>query len=325
MRLILCAVYVFVGAVLFALPNLTRRELLFAVPILPDFRESPAGRRAIASFRAAITAAVLAGVGVLLASPANLLNATATAVPLLLLFVAGISFYRQNRKLAPAAIQYTRPREVELTTAPEELPRFAWLAAGPFAILAAVAAWLHLHWDKIPGRFPVHFDASGNPNRWAERTLHGVYGPLVWGAELCAWVLVMALAGWFGSRRSRFRTTMLGAVIAVEYLLGVLFSLNAVQAPLGIPAWVILLATMAILIPLIIVMRNKIREPGGPMDATPKEGWKGRVFYYNPNDAALVVERRVGLGWTFNFANPWSWVLLLGLALVIASARFALA
>ena len=36
------------------------------------------------------------------------------------------------------------------------------------------------------------------------------------------------------------------------------------------------------------------------------------------------VEKRKGLGYTFNFANRWSWVLLLGPALMIASAPFVL-
>jgi uncharacterized membrane protein len=325
MRLVLCAVYVSMGAVLSAIPNMTRRELLFAVPVPPAFRESRAGRHAISRFRTAIAAAVLAGVCALLLSPAELLNATAAAVPIAILLAFVISFYWQNRKLAPAAVQYTRSREAELTAAPEELPRFAWLATGPFVILAAAARWLYLNWNRIPARFPVHFDAGGQPNRWAERTTKGVYGPLFFGAELCAWFLIMALAGWFGSRRSRSRSVMLGGVIAIEYLLGLLFALIAVQALLGIPVWVIALSPMVILIPLIIVMTNKMSEPREPMDPTPNDCWKGGIFYYNPNDAALFVERREGLGYTFNFANRWSWMLLLSLALVIASAPFVLA
>jgi len=38
-----------------------------------------------------------------------------------------------------------------------------------------------------------------------------------------------------------------------------------------------------------------------------------------------LIEKRDGLGYTFNFANRRSWVLLLGLTLVIASAPFVLA
>jgi uncharacterized membrane protein len=325
MRLVLCAVYGFVGALLIALPNMTRRELLFAVPVPQDFRESRAGRHAIWMFRITIAAVVLAGVGALLLLPVDLLDATATAVPIALLLAGGVSFYWQYRKLAPMAVQFTRVREVEVAVAPEKLPWFSWLAAGPFVILAAAARWLYLHWDRIPPRYPVHFDAAGHANRWVERTVNGVYGPLLFAAELCAWLLIMGLAGWFGSRRSRSRPVMLGGMIAVQYLLGVLFALISVQAPLGIPVSVIALAPTAMLIPLIIVLRNKLSEPGAPIDPTPNGCWKGAIVYYNPKDAALFVEKREGLGYTFNFANPWSWVLLLGLALVIASAPFVLA
>jgi uncharacterized membrane protein len=325
MKLLLCAVNVFIGALLFALPNMTRRELLFAVPVPPDFRESRTGRHAIWMFRVAVATVVLAGICALLLSPTEHLNAIASAAPIAMLLAGGASFYWQNRKLSAAAVQFAGPREAELTGAPEELPWFAWLAPGPFVILAAAAIWLFLNWDRIPSRFPVHWGASGRPDRWAERTTKGVYGLLLFGAELCVWFSIMALAAWFGSRRSHFRSVMLGSMVAIEYLLGLLFALIAVQPALGIPFWVIALSPMAILIPLLMVMINKMSQPGEPIDPTPNECWKGSLLYYNPNDAALFVEKRVGLGYTFNFANRWSWVLLAGLALVFASAPFVLA
>jgi uncharacterized membrane protein len=325
MRIVLCTVHVFLGTLLFAIPNLARRELLFAVPIPPGFRESPAARHAISMFRAIVAAAVLAGVAALLLSPDCLFNAVATLVPLALMLAGGIGFYWQYRKLAPAAVQFAGPREAALTAAPEKLPRFAWLAAGPFVILAAAARFLYLNWDRIPARFPVHFNAVGQPNRWAERTIKGVYGPLIFGAELCAWLAIMALASWYGSRRSPLRSSMLGVMIASECLLGFLFALISVQALLGIPVWAIVLLPIAVVIPLIVVTVGKLSATSEAVDPTPNECWKGGIFYYNPNDAALFVEKREGLGYTNNFANPWSWVLLLGLALVIASAPFVLA
>jgi uncharacterized membrane protein len=312
------------GALFFAVPNMTRRELLFAVPVPPGFRTSDAGRHAIWMFRVIISAVVVAAICALLLSPIEVLNWTAAAAPIAIPLAGVIGFWWQNRRLVRVAVQFATPREVELTSAPEELPWFAWLGAGPFAILGLSAGLLYRNWNNIPARFAVHFDAMGQPNRWVERTTRGVYGDLYFGVELCAWFLIMALAGWFGSRRSRSRAVMLGGMIGVEYLIGLLISLIAVQPLLGIPVWVILLSPMSILIPLIIVMVNKMSEPEDPMDPTPNECWKGGVFYYNPNDAALFVEKREGLGYTLNFANNWSWMLLLGLALVLASAPFVI-
>jgi uncharacterized membrane protein len=304
---------------------MTRRELLFAVPVPPDFRHSRAGQHAIRMFRLVIAVVVVAAAGALLLSPADFLSVTAAVAPIAILLAGVVCFRWQNRALAAAAVQFTRPREAEMTVAPDKLPWFAWLTAGPFVMLATAAYWLYLHGDRIPARFPVHFGADGQPNRWAERTIKGVYGPLFFGAELCAWLLLMALAGWFGSRRSRSRPVMLGGVIAVEYMLGLLFALVAIQPLVGIPIWLVALSPMVILIPLIVVMTNKMSQPWEPMDPTPNECWKASVFYYNPNDAALFVEKRDGLGYTFNFANRRSWALLLGLVLVIASVPFVLA
>lgn len=34
------------------------------------------------------------------------------------------------------------------------------------------------------------------------------------------------------------------------------------------------------------------------------------IFYFNKNDADLVVPKRTGLGWTVNFAHPRSWIFI---------------
>jgi hypothetical protein len=49
---------------------------------------------------------------------------------------------------------------------------------------------------------------------------------------------------------------------------------------------------------------------GQPIEPTPTECWHGGMIYFNPNDPAIIVERRDSVGYTFNFANTWSWILL---------------
>jgi len=45
--------------------------------------------------------------------------------------------------------------------------------------------------------------------------------------------------------------------------------------------------------------------------------WKLGSIYFNPQDPSLFVEKRSGIGWTMNFANPLSWITLLGILAVI--------
>jgi uncharacterized membrane protein len=59
--------------------------------------------------------------------------------------------------------------------------------------------------------------------------------------------------------------------------------------------------------------KNQPRPPG--------KGWNG-VFYFNPDDPALLVPKRFGIGYTLNFGNPWSWVVL---ALILVAALLPVA
>lgn len=79
--------------------------------------------------------------------------------------------------------------------------------------------------------------------------------------------------------------------------------------------WIILLSVLVVavlsLVPLFSRSANEPRE----------DGWKG-IFYVNPDDPALFVPKRYGIGWTLNFGNSWSWVVL---ALILIAAVLPLA
>jgi hypothetical protein len=62
---------------------------------------------------------------------------------------------------------------------------------------------------------------------------------------------------------------------------------------------VLLIAAASLLIPLLTKERPR----------PPDEGWTG-FFYSNPKDPALFVPKRFGIGYTLNFGNPMSWVVL---------------
>ena len=48
--------------------------------------------------------------------------------------------------------------------------------------------------------------------------------------------------------------------------------------------------------------------------------WRGGVFYFNRKDPRLMVPKRnPKMGWTLNFGNPLTYLVLLVLGLVIAA------
>jgi uncharacterized membrane protein len=72
------------------------------------------------------------------------------------------------------------------------------------------------------------------------------------------------------------------------------------------------------LIGAIAALSYLVAERARPRSETPESGWKG-IFYVNPNDPSLFVEKRYGIGYTLNFGNRWSWAVM-GLILALVAA-----
>jgi|SRR6516164_8641328 uncharacterized membrane protein len=84
------------------------------------------------------------------------------------------------------------------------------------------------------------------------------------------------------------------------------------RVPVGPPIWIILgpilvLLVIALLVPLFV------RTGQRPSDSA----WTG-VFYYNPDDPALLVPKRFGIGYTINFGHRWAWLILVFIVLIVA-------
>lgn len=308
---------------LLAVPYIAHTDLLFGVPVGRGFRSTQPGRRSLRSYGLWVAFPLAASLLGIILFPNPIVSASA----LLSTVVLGVTgFVMQNRKLKPFALQLARVPQAELGT-PEGLPWFGWLGILPLAFLAGAAAYLYTHWDRIPLQYPVHFDLTGAPDRWADRSARGVFGPLIIGGGLAVWMFAAALAGWYGSRRSdSMRKPMLAVILASQAIVAFLFGQVSLQPALGfpIPIFWIVVGPLIFLIPAIAYAVRESKKARDPVDPTPNECWKGGMIYYNPHDAALLVQRRDSIGFTLNLANRWSWVLLGALALILASAVFML-
>ena len=56
----------------------------------------------------------------------------------------------------------------------------------------------------------------------------------------------------------------------------------------------------------------------------PAGAWKLGILYYNPDDASVLVRRRFTLGYTLNFGNKLSWVIVGLLVTTLGGARWFL-
>ena len=60
-------------------------------------------------------------------------------------------------------------------------------------------------------------------------------------------------------------------------------------------------------------------QSSGTLTADEDEHWKLGVFYFNREDSSLFLLERFGIGWTFNFARPAVWAIIIGLIVVMAA------
>ncbi|HEY7356160.1 MAG TPA: DUF5808 domain-containing protein [Ktedonobacterales bacterium] len=72
--------------------------------------------------------------------------------------------------------------------------------------------------------------------------------------------------------------------------------------------------------------RSRNRSPDerprvGPISRDDDRYWMGGFLYNNPDDPDIMVPKRYGLGWTFNFGHPkgkWVVIGLIALPLLLA-------
>jgi uncharacterized membrane protein len=333
------------NAVLFwKLPDLSRRDVFFSVTVSAELRRTDLAIATLWWYRVAVAAGTTLALAALSWQPPQWaalgLVAQGPAV------IAGWMWAR--RRIAPNAIPLPVSRVAVAAPRHTRLPG-GWLARlGPFVILGATTTILALNWDAIPSQFPHHWNASGHPDAWSTKSVRSVFGTLLFGAGAISVMLFsassiltrtkqVAAIGPSSQAEARYKRGTATYSVASAYVAAVLFSYFALRPlaatnSLGLEVWLILGVVVLMSIGMttwLIRMgaggQRSVEAGSSPPvgDATPDRAWKGGIVYFNPSDPALFVEKRMGLGWTLNFGNLWSWVLLgaallpaLGLALV---------
>jgi uncharacterized membrane protein len=325
-------VVIMAGALL--LPLLwTRDGLLLGIHVSPEFLATAAARRILRNYTAGAIAAGLVGIGLVAIGFAEgrlwlwIAAEIIEVVCLLVLFLAVIVALRSHRpgihvRTAALAPQQSHSRWL-LTTLAALLP------------LAGAAALLVSRWQTLPSRFPVHWGINGQPNGWATRSPAGVFGPVILGAVLIIFLaflgeLLPRISTGFAGRPAFLGVTQntLGAAAwLMAVVLGAVALLPLAANPTGLIPLVIA-GTFLVVLGLIGYIAIRGRGLSGEMaaaqDSTPDRYWKAGVFYFNPGDPALMVPKRIGIGYTINFAHPMAWILLGGLIIVPAVLPFLL-
>lgn len=318
------------------LPQWTRPGIYFGVTVEPNFRKTQEAQRLLQRYRLEAIIHVAIAFAMILASTLPQYSFFSIIGAIWLTVGPLTAFVEAHKRVQRHAVRAVTVREAVLEPRSTRPPGGWIVQVGPFAILFATAAFLHFHWEEIPARFPVHWGVDGQPNGWSSRTPMGVYGPLLLGALIsaCMWLTAHTL---LRSARIVDRARPLLVLhdfahrvgvflLVVEFFLAVVFSSVGLLPFTGAMPVIIVAILMLPAIFVLIVWLNKGRahrietsgltNPEAAGNGTPDECWKFGVLYFNPDDAALWVEKRAGIGYTMNFAHISAWVIMALILLV---------
>ncbi|MBB6670206.1 DUF1648 domain-containing protein [Cohnella nanjingensis] len=211
-----------------------------------------------------------------------------------------------------------------------------WFAVHLLIIAVCIAVAI-LQWDRIPDVMATHFGINGEADRFSKKTV---------GTVFTLNILQVFMTGLFiginymirGTRQNldpdhpvasmekqlRFRRANSIFLYALSLFIILLFGVIQGFTLYDWPQTVLL----AVMVPLpllimggvigflVYLTRNGLDAQAAGPNAKDDRYWRGGGIYFNKNDPALVVEKRYGVGWTFNFAHPLAWVILIGIVLV---------
>jgi uncharacterized membrane protein len=234
----------------------------------------------------------------------------------------------------------------QVPLAGEQRPKWAyvtpWVEAVLLAGLVIAVALTVWQYPQLPERIPTHWNAAGQADGWQSKSPWPLLSMLLtmgFMHVLFLWLLVGMVqvpvrlpserTEEYRVARERYMCMWVHFINVMRFTIFLIFfgivwaSLFGIesQARGGAPPGMVLVlvGTVGLFasLPWLLVkafrLRAEMREIAGPgtmESVAPTEGWIGGMIYYNRGDPAVWVEKRIGVGWTLNFARPISWLFL---------------
>lgn len=271
-----------------------------------------------------------------------------TGVFFLAVVACYLNYYVTHRRLhnaKEAAEWYKGKKQVIMadTSAHQQMRRVSYWWAAPSVIISLITLVVGIiRYPNLPNRIAIHFDLNGVANGWAHKSVLSVFSLIILQFLL---IVVTGLINYSIQRGSiridpaepehsrRHQERMQRQLIRVIWILIAFTNLTMLFGSLSI--WGVwnhnsALSSMITIFPIVLggvvvvgialwsAYQRRRRDHEHHGDALKKghvhrdddRYWKGGGIYFNPDDPAILVPKRFGIGWTFNFAHPIAWVIL---------------
>ncbi len=325
-----------VGVALAMGPRWSRKRVYFGLSVAADFAESATGRRIFRVYAGSLGLASAVAIGI------AIIEVKMAGVGLLLMGATQVmAFWWARQETRPHRQESSGLRTASLVTRATSLPGGwpAWLL--PLAMPLISVGLAARYWNGVPLRMPVHYGVSGAADRWVMATTW-------WGVNAMPLVafgisLAVVLMGWHVAKSRQVSPRGEAAAsesgrrqLSLRLLFGTLYVINALFVAMMLEAlklierlppammFAIFGGGFAVMMGLYFRYWQEWHDVEPAHDGTADECWHWGMFYANPSDPAVLVERRVGFGYTLNFSRPAAWGILalaLGPVLMMAFLR----
>ncbi len=272
--------------------------------------------------------------------------------------VLGFTFYFQgHRKMRQLKSVHQWGQDQTAVIVVDTRFRTGKVAVSPWWFLAfgviIILTWLLGYglFDRMPNRVPLHYNYLGQVDQWGIKSWKLIYfAPVM---QLLISILMVFVYWIIGQSKQQvdpdnpeqsvvqnqvFRLRWSAFIVFVGMALLLVFTwmqatfLGLVKTRwmiIGVPLLVGGLIVVAALVLAVTTgqggsrLRFSQSKNGKLINRDEDRFWKLGMFYYNPDDPAIFVEKRFGIGWTNNFAQPLSWLWLLGSVVVLPLAIIA--
>ncbi len=220
-----------------------------------------------------------------------------------------------------------------------------WFMFGAGIIIITVFFTMN-HYEQFPSKIPINYNLSGEPTNWTAKSYTAVmFLPIIQLYMLIIFIFANMIIRTakqqidathptssikqnllFRRRWSRFLiwtgTVTIALMSFIQYT-------HVYPVPTSIQFSLFIAYTAVILI-TVIVLSIKTGQGGSRIQTNivttneqvntirdDDKHWKLGIFYVNKEDPTLFLEKRFGIGWSFNYARPLIWVLI-GLLIISA-------
>jgi uncharacterized membrane protein len=336
-----------IAAAMWFLPLAVAPSIAFGVRIPPERRTDAAVLAATRGYRLGIGVSALICLALLFLIQWPPVLLSASVLIFLILFLVDFLVARSRVLRAKEAGHWFSgtPEGAAAATSPDSgQGAFPWSYLLPALILIVLTVIVGIiRFPALPDRIPAHFTLTGAVNRYTTKSWGSVLFPVWTQLFVTGLITVLSFVTWRSPRQLdparpetslqrswQFRRRLirllllLSAAVDLTLLLAGLLTWNVLTpgpATLAMLLAIPLLAAAVLVVVSFRMGQEGVRIPAQEPAATgliardDDRLWKAGLVYWNPKDPALIVPKRFGIGYTFNFGHWLAWAVLLALIL----------